>query len=146
MCCLTGCGCPTSAPSPGPLQILEENWLHPEDMEWAWRWLEGTNSGSFYTTSGCVHDSLPEEGLSKWRQDQRMMLCSHCSSLTLLRSQQPWQPCCFLPHVRGPWRLLKFLMQPEPIYIYWHKHVTFYVIKLRSVQINSNWSSILRCI
>ena len=72
------------------------------------------HSGVMHTW-GCTHEHIPERScLSRDKVSEDAVLLAAPSSLCLTLSSL-WQLYCFLPHVRGPWWLLTFLMQRQRI-------------------------------
>ena len=100
----------------------------PEQQMWA-------TIQQLSATVGARPLEMCPSGNSGWAGDA---LLSTVFLSQLPASQWSGPLCCFLATVRWPCRLFKFLMHRESMWlIYLHKHVTFYIIKLKSIQIQS---------
>lgn len=131
-------GC--SLPCPGfPVCPRWQMWADYQTRSWV-------PQGSVHTWSH-AHRQAPAKTclLRDWKWAEEPcppLLPSHC-----LISPVSATVSCLLPHVRSSCRLLRLLMHHEPIYmISLCKHETDYIIKLESIQTNSIWRSISRCI
>lgn len=100
--------------------------------------LPEATDASNHPTVKCHGRGTPLGDVCEWKlRVSRRCSALHCGPLSAA-SFSAVRTTLLFSAVRWPCRLFKFLMHCEPMcLIYLHKHVTFYIIKLKSIQIQS---------